>query len=473
MTKKLSVILVGIQLPNVLDFDFENSLQELGRLATTLGYDVIGQFTQKRPHLRGPTVLGGGRLQKLATLTGGRGVVSKPSFHKLSKAALRNDQNIPPQEELPDAEFGNEGDEPSASDFSPQNEKADTVLFDCELTPSQIKKLTDALGVPVLDRTGVIIEIFGRHARTKMAQIQVEIARLAYLAPRLRESQGSSERQGGGLGGKGAGETTLELDKRRVRDRIKALKEELVDLHKEETIRRSKRAQENTVALVGYTNAGKSSLMRALTGSSVLVADQLFATLETTIRTLTPETTPKILISDTVGFINKLPHNLVASFKSTLDEALNATLLLYVLDASDPAYPSQLSTTKEVMAEVGAANIPSFLILNKKDRLNNLELDALKNQFPQALFISSRDPKDISYLRQVLIDFFEQNLSEEDFFVPYSTQGIIGEIRSKTKVINEAYDEKGISFKVRASAIEIQKLKEWLHSVSKNKTPQP
>src|SRR5204862_6499600 len=180
----------------------------------------------------------------------------------------------------------------------------------------------------------VILAIFQRHARTREARLQVEIAALSYLAPRLRASGAGTERQRGGIGGKGAGESSLELDRRRIRDRIAELKQELAAVEREGLTRRSRRIREDTVALVGYTNAGKSSLMRALTGSDVLVEDKLFATLDTTVRALRPATRPRVLVSDTVGFIKKLPHDLVASFKSTLDEALEASLLLFVVDAS-------------------------------------------------------------------------------------------------------------------------------------------
>ena len=187
----------------------------------------------------------------------------------------------------------------------------------------------------MLDRTGVIVDIFHRHARSREARLQVEIARLNYVAPRMRESPGGKERQRG----KGAGEAAIELDRRKIRDRIAELREQLAAIQKEQDNRRHARQDQLRVALVGYTNAGKSSLMRALTGSQVLVEDKLFATLDTTVRALQPETKPRILVSDTVGFIQKLPHDLVASFWSTLDEALEASLLLYVVDASDPRAP--------------------------------------------------------------------------------------------------------------------------------------
>ncbi|MGZ3771127.1 MAG: GTPase HflX, partial [Bdellovibrio sp.] len=331
-------------------------------------------------------------------------------------------------------------------------------VFDCDLSPSQLRNLESATGAKVLDRTGVIIEIFSRHARTKAARLQVEIARLTYVAPRLRETGGGEDRQGGGVGGKGAGESSLELDRRKIRDRIKELKTELSAIGQEHLTRRARRQQEACVALVGYTNAGKSSLMRAMTGSEVLVADKLFATLDTTVRPLYPESKPKILLSDTVGFIKKLPHDLVASFKSTLDEALNASLLLYVVDASDPSFRSQLEVTKKVLAEVGANETPSYLVLNKRDCLSEAQILSLQTEFPDAIFLSTRDKADLEMLREKLISFFEQDMVEDDLFIPYTVRGIIGELRASTRVLSESYDEKGVQLKVRGPREDITRI---------------
>jgi GTPase SAR1 family protein len=211
------------------------------------------------------------------------------------------------------------------------------VIVDQEISPNQARNLERATGAQVLDRTGVIVEIFHRHAHSREAKLQVEMARLKYIAPRLRESSAAGERQQG----YGAGESDLELNRRKIRDRIAELKEQLDDIQRDNDQRRSARRDELRVALVGYTNAGKSSLMRALTGSKVLVAEKLFATLDTTVRALQPETKPRVLVSDTVGFIKKLPHGLVASFRSTLAEALEATATVFsrvfLLERLEPA----------------------------------------------------------------------------------------------------------------------------------------
>ncbi len=447
-----TAVLVGIQLPSVTDQENSSSLDELARLVTTLGYRVIGRMSQRRPSQRGATVLGDGKLKELADWTGGTGTVAAMVVHKKHKAALKFEKKADADEfERDDGWEEVDSTEPEDhGDSTAPKEKADVVIFDCDLSPSQLRNVESATGVQVLDRTGVIIEIFSRHARTRAARLQVEIARLMYVAPRLRETGGGEDRQGGGVGGKGAGESSIELDRRKIRDRVKELKNELASIGQEHLTRRARREQEISVALVGYTNAGKSSLMRAMTGSEVLVADKLFATLDTTVRAIYPETRPKILLSDTVGFIKKLPHDLVASFKSTLDEALNASLLLYVVDSADPSFRSQLEVTKKVLAEVGAAEIPSYLVLNKIDCLSAEQLQELKSEFPDAVYLSTRNQDDIKSLREQLIKFFETEMVDKEVLVPYTVQGAIGDIRAKIRVLSEAYDENGVILKVRA-----------------------
>ncbi len=459
---RLKAVLVGVQLQRVSDEETKASLQELKRLVDTLGYEVIGSLSQKRSGLGGAVVIGEGKLKELARWTGGPGTVQPMVQAKKSKAAERFGKTEADDFDEEEDFTSTEIEEPEAEGFEggpPVGVRADVVVFDNELTPSQMRNLESATGAQVLDRTGVIIEIFSRHARTRAAQLQVEIARLNYLAPRLRETGGGGDRQGGGIGGKGAGETSQELDRRRIRDRVKELKRDLEAVQQEHSVRRARRSGENTVALVGYTNAGKSSLMRAMTGSEILVADKLFATLETTVRPLHPETMPKVLLSDTVGFIKKLPHDLVASFRSTLDEALNANLLLYVVDSADPTFRSQLEVTKTVLAEIGANETPSWLILNKRDRLTDFEVAGLREEFPDAIQISTRDPQDLAKLREALIGFFEGEMVEETILVPYQVQGAIGEIRAQMRVLSEDYDNHGTTLRVRAKPEALARLK--------------
>ena len=474
--KILKAILVGIQLPRVSDQEVTSSLNELERLVTTLGYEVVGRLTQKRSSEKGSLVLGDGKLKELAQITGGTGKVAPMVEHKKSKAALKFASNQPPpEEELEENEDLTEyldesfDFEPEVVEAEAEKVKAEIVIFDCDLSPSQLRNLESATGVSVLDRTGVIIEIFSRHARTRAARLQVEIARLAYVAPRLRETTAGEDRQGGGVGGKGAGETSLELDRRKIRDRIKELKNELKSIGNEHDVRRARREKELSVALVGYTNAGKSSLMRAMTGIEVLIADKLFATLDTTIRPIYPETRPKVLLSDTVGFIKKLPHDLVASFKSTLDEALNASLLLFIVDASDPQFRSQLHVTQEVLTEVGANDVPRLLILNKKDRLEPHQLESLQSEFPEAILISTRSPEDIQALREKIMSYFESEMVDQDIFVPYLIQGIIGEVRALMRVLKEDYTEKGVVLSVRSNSEKIERIQKMIAQKEKER----
>jgi GTP-binding protein HflX len=421
-------ILVGIQTPDMDDAAHEASLEELARLVKTLGYDVAGTVSQKREGTGAALLLGSGKLAELAALTGGTGQVGSMAHAPKSKARARFDTVPGPADPEPDA--------PRKPEF---------VIVDHELSPSQIRNLERATGAEVLDRTGVIVEIFHRHANTREAKLQVEMARLKYVAPRLRESASGGERQQG----KGAGESALDLDRRKIRDRLSELKDQLEAVQRDSDQRRAARSDQLRVALVGYTNAGKSSLMRALTGSQVLVEDKLFATLDTTVRTLQPETRPRVLVSDTVGFIKQLPHDLVASFRSTLAEALEASLLLFVVDASDPTYEAQLDVSRSVLREIGADSVPSRLVLNKMDRVDAAGRAALLEKHPGAILLSAHAPADVSVLRETIIAFFEAAMVEDVLVLPYAKQGLIGEVYESARVLSEDHDETGRVLTVR------------------------
>jgi GTP-binding protein HflX len=405
-------VLAAVQTSDVRDDEMAESMAELGRLAHTLGLTVVDTVTQNRASFHAGTYLGSGKV-----------------------ADLKNAVTV---------------------------HKAGLVLLDHELTPSQARNLEKETGAEVMDRTAVILEIFHRHARSRAAKAQVEIVRLEYMAPRMREAGKGRDRQRGGIGGKGAGESGIELDRRKIRDRIAELSAELHALEEESSTQRARRRTLNRVALVGYTNAGKSTLMRALTGSDVYVADKLFATLDTTVRTLHPETKPRVLISDTVGFINKLPHGLVASFKSTLDEALEASLLIHVIDASDAAFERQLAVTAEVLADIGAAEVPRLLVFNKIDRLGAGEEEARARvlaRWPEALVMSARRPEDVARLRQAMIDFFARHLVEEELRVPYDRQELRGEIFEHCQVLEERYEEGVVVFRVRGAPAHLARLR--------------
>lgn len=449
-------VLVGVQLPGVATEELEASLAELARLVDTLGFDVVARVTQKRPSLSPAAGLGGGKLKDLARVTGGSGVIGSGAQKKVQKKELHKPAADPIDKDEDEDEDSDSDGEPAAPEV-----RANVVVVDNELSPSQLRNLEKATGVEVLDRAGVIIEIFWRHARTREAKMQVEIARLHYEAPRLREKEHSGDRQrGGGVGGKG--DDDLEVDRRRVRDRIAELKEELEQFKKDDVTRRARRRDATRVALVGYTNAGKSSLMRALTGSEVLIADKLFATLGTTVRALHPETHPRILVSDTVGFIKNLPHGLVASFRSTLEEANEASLLLYVVDASDPAFRAQLDVTRAVLAEIEADRIPSVLVLNKIDRVPDLERRRLKRDFRGAVQMSALSADDVATLRERIVTHFEDDMEEVTLLVPFHRQSAIGPIRENARVVKEDWDEDGARLLVRAPKESLDKLRALL-----------
>jgi GTP-binding protein HflX len=241
----------------------------------------------------------------------------------------------------------------------------------------------------------------------------------------------------------------VELDRRKIRDRLAELREGLAAIQKDQDQRRYARRDQLRVALVGYTNAGKSSLMRALTGSEVLVADQLFATLDTTVRALKPESRPRVLVSDTVGFIQKLPHDLVASFRSTLDEALEASLLLYVVDASDPTWNTQLEVTRTVLREIGADAVPSQLLFNKVDRLDAAAREALLSRHPEAMLLSAHQPEDVARLREHILSTFAASMVDAELVIPYTAQSRISEVYEHTTVLSETFDESGRKLRVR------------------------
>jgi GTP-binding protein HflX len=446
-----NALLISICTPDFKGDEATESLAELARLVTTLGFKVVGTQSQKQSSTKKVNVLGLGKLAEIAHLTGNQGVVEgaedEDSFEEIIDEAAFNDI---PSDNLPFA-------------------CADVVVFDCDLSPSQLRNVENQLGVEVFDRTGIIIEIFSRHARTKTAKLQVEIARLNYVAPRLRETScGDKERQMG----KGAGETTLELNRRAVRDQLAELRRELASVQHEMKGRRTQRSELFCVALVGYTNAGKSSMMRAITGSDVEGENKLFATLDTTVRALFPITQPRILVSDTVGFIKKLPHDLVASFHSTLAEAQDASLLLYVVDASDPSFRAQLDVVHEVLDEVGVEDSKKLLVLNKSDQLSIEQQQALREEFPDAMITSAREPRGTSQyssghrdLYDYIVKVSQEEMIEEEVIVPYTANGIIGEIRSKMSVVKEEYENEHAKLTVRSSAVEFARLKKKMLSM--------
>jgi GTP-binding protein HflX len=414
--KAKRAIVAAVQTPSVTDLEFTASLAELRQLAKTLGFEVVETFTQKRAAFDKGAYFGTGKREEL-------------------KALL-------------------------------EEKSADVVLLDHEISPSQAFNLEKETGGAVMDRTMVILEIFHRHASSRIARAQVEIARLGYMAPRLREAAkqaGPKDRARSGTGGRSGGESQGELDRRKIRDRISELQTELDGMTAGRQTQRARRTERQSlarVALVGYTNAGKSTLMRALTGSQVLVANKLFATLDTTVRALHPETVPRVLVSDTVGFIKNLPHGLVASFKSTLDEALEASLLAHVVDASDPGFERQLEVTEEVLDEIGAKDVPRLLVFNKIDVGGDEK--ALRKKYKGCVVMSARREGDIAKLHQAIAAFFQRDLVEAELFLPWDAQKVRGEIFATCKVLAERADGKGAFLRVRGAADDVKRLQELL-----------
>jgi len=429
-------LIVAVQLDGVSDTEFNSSLVELAELAKTLGLDVVGQFTQKRTSFDSTAYMGVGKRQEIREF-------------------------IEAQQEV--------ADRLTHSDPHAANDAVEFILVDHEISPSQALNLENEVGCEVMDRTVVILEIFHRNASSHAARIQVEIARLTYMAPRLREAakrEGPSGRQRSGTGGRGSGQSRSEMDSRKVRDRIAELQKEIDAMESGRETQRAQRQGQTAlaqVALVGYTNAGKSTLMRALTGKDVLVANKLFATLDTKVRTLHPETVPKVLVSDTVGFIKNLPHDLVASFKSTLDEALNASLLLHVIDAGDPGFEAQLEVTDKVLAEIGADTVPRIRVFNKIDYLSDAAAQAertaeLHLNYPGCIVLSAQREDDIKNLHQTIVQFFQKDLVESEIFLPWSAQELRGEIFASCDVLEERADAAGAFFRLRATPDMVAKL---------------
>lgn len=434
--------MAAVQLPSVSDAEFEASLSELAELAKTLGYEVVNTFVQKRASFDTTAYLGAGKRQEIRRFVNNE---SEPA--ELERIVANRDSRY-----------------------------IDAILVDHEISPSQARNLEKEVGCEVMDRTMVILEIFHRNARSRAARAQVEIARLGYMAPRLREAAklaGPQGRQRSGVGGRGGGESHTELDRRKIRDRIAELQQEIVAMDAERKTQRARRQMRQglaSVALIGYTNAGKSTLMRALTGSEVLVANKLFATLDTTVRTLHPESMPRVLVSDTVGFIKNLPHGLVASFKSTLDEALDASLLLHVIDASDPGFERQLEVTDKLLEEIGAHVVPRIRVFNKIDCVGDATAQAeraaaLRTQYPDCVVMSARRGDEVAKLREKIVAFFQQDLVEAELFLPWSAQQLRGEIYANCQVLEERSDSEGTFFRVRGQPDTVKHLREQFSQV--------
>ena len=404
-------LLVGVIIPGTTDTIIHEHLDELELLAETAGAEVVGRVTQKVSKINPSTFIGKGKAKQII-------------------------------------------DQAKEMDVK-------LILFDDELSPAQIKNYHQmSEKIKVLDRSGLILDIFQKHARSKEATTQVDLAYLEYLLPRLTRQWTHLERQMGGIGTRaGMGETQIEVDRRLIRTRITRLKKDLSKIEKERSTQSLRRQSEFRVSLVGYTNAGKSTLFKALTGSDVFIQDQLFATLDTTVRKLNLDTSHTILLSDTVGFIRKLPHNLVASFKSTLKEVLEADLILMVLDMSSPQVLDHMNTIQEVLEDMEAEKIPTVMVLNKVDLISDGNMiEKIQRSFQEPVTVSAKQHLKLSALNAKIIEHMEANYQTIDLEFPYEDGRTIAKAQEGVEVLERAYEEDGVKLKIRGSRSRIDQI---------------
>lgn len=398
--------IVSIVTPNFkehsTDQETNRSLTELRELLRTLGIKVNSAQVQNRKEIDPATILGSGKIKEISEIA--------------------------------------------------KDEGSKLLVFDFELTARQNNNIREISDLSVVDRVHVILEIFAKHARTREAKIQIEIARLQYMLPRLAGFWTHLNRQRGGVGVLGGeGEKQIELDRRIIREKIEFYKEELAKLETQRKERAKKRQNQSvTAALVGYTNAGKSSLMNRLCRVDILEENKLFATLDSTYRMLNPDTKPPMILIDTVGFISNLPNTLIDGFKTTLESALEADLLVIVCDISDPHFEKHLEVTQSVLKELNITDKEQLIVFNKSDLLQDqIKKMLIKKKYPNSFIVSSYSTDDMKGLRAHIIDYFLQKQDHYDLFVPYEDGAAHSSVRSKTNVTNTATHEKGIFYRIR------------------------
>lgn len=399
-------LLVGLSSTTTGASEIEESLDELALLADTAGAEVVDRVAQFRRAIHPAYYVGAGKAEEIR-------------------------------------------EKCEASDI-------DLVIFDDDLSPAQVKNLDRIIERRILDRSGLILDIFATRARSRQAKLQVELAQLKYLMPRLTRQWSHLSRQAGGVGSGGAigsrgpGETQLEVDRRLVRGRIDQLSQELEEVSEAYALQRKQRDALFCVALVGYTNAGKSTVFNALTHAGTLVENRLFATLDSTTRSIKVTDRQEILLSDTVGFIRKLPHHLVSSFKSTLSEVSSADLLLHIVDVSHPNCEEQIYTVNSVLQELGAAEIPAIMVLNKRDRLDSPDfLRRMQTDYVDSVGISALNPEDVEHLRQAIGTRVDQYRITMDFLIPHSDARFVSMIYGAGDVLDREDTAEGVRLTVR------------------------
>ncbi len=341
---------------------------------------------------------------------------------------------------------------------------AEAVILDDELSPGQLRNLEERLGTKVVDRTSLILDIFALHARSREGKAQVELAQLNYLLPRLRGWGEAMSRLGGGIGTRGPGETKLEVDRQHIRRRIAKLRREIKDLERTRRLKRSRRESSGVpqIAIAGYTNAGKSTLMNALTEAGVLVADQLFATLDPTTRRIALPNGRKATISDTVGFVGKLPHDLVEAFRSTLEEVTVASLILHVADASARELDAQVGSVREVLGQIGAGDMPEVVALNKVDLLGDEERARLARRFPRAAQVSAVTGEGLDALLEAVASALPQPPVEVTLLVPFGREDVIARLYRGGEVLSTEQDTAGTVVRARVGERELAAVREFV-----------
>ena len=411
-------VLVGMEyngMLNTLGWTIEDSVEELKQLADTAGAQVVARFLQKRPKPDPAFFIGKGKVQELALFV--------------------------------------------------QQENVDLCIFDDELSPAQQRNIEQAMGIRVLDRTALILDIFAQRARTNEGKLQVELAQLQYNLPRIMGKGLSLSRLGGGIGTRGPGETKLEVDRRRIRDRIAYIKECIGKVKSVRTLHRASRnkASVPTVSLVGYTNAGKSTLLNTLTNSDIYAKDQLFATLDPTTRQLDLPDKQQAILTDTVGFIQRLPHQLVAAFQSTLEEVIEADVLLHVIDVSHELYKEQSNAVYHVLEQIGAKDKTIITVYNKIDKLpEDSALPARLAQEESSVCISAKAGLNLDKLLEMIAENLKMKAVEEYFLIPYSDSAIVAKLHSAGTVLEQEYLAEGTQLKVRLDANQLGEFEKYL-----------
>ena len=407
------IVLVGVVTPDVTTTAVAESLEELARLVDTAGADPVQRVMQRRDRLDPATYVGPGKAQEIRDIS--------------------------------------------------DDCDADTVVFDDELSPAQQRNLERVLGRTAIDRTTVILDIFAQNAASVEGKVQVELAQLRYRLPRLRGAGNRLSQQAGGIGTRGPGETQLEVDRRRLLRRINSLERRLSDIrrHRGVQARRRQRSALPTVAIVGYTNAGKSSLLNALSGAEAHVEDRLFATLDALTRRLDMPGGETILLIDTVGFVRKLPHKFVEAFMSTLDVVVDADLLLHVVDASVADCEGQAAAVRQVMESIGAAEVPELVVFNKTDIASGVE--NLLAAHPGSVAVSAATGAGLDHLAAVIGDRLRAAAGTAEFVVPFSRGEVMAGLHRSSQVLSETATGDGMRYRVRINAASAARFAEYRH----------